>query len=88
MGMPRGVPHSCILEQRLGKSEAESSKTSERMYGNKRPEQRERSVAQMTTLYNDLGFMSHGVGFYDHLRTTSCVAHSLLCELVAYHMSH
>lgn len=38
-------------------------------------------------MYNDLGFMSHGVGFYDHFRTISYVAHSLLRELVAYYMS-
>lgn len=42
----------------------------------------------MTTMYNDLGFMTHGMGFYDHLCTTSCVAHALLHELVAYYMSH
>lgn len=55
--------------------------------GKKRPEQRERSVAQTTTMYNDLGFMSHGMGFYDHLHNTSCVAHAPLRELVAYYMS-
>lgn len=40
------------------------------------PEQRERSVAQTATVYNDLGLLSHGVGFYDHLHSKGCIVHA------------
>lgn len=53
-----------------------------------RAKQRERSVAPRATVYNGLGFVLHGMDFYDHLHTTGWVAYILFHELVPCYMSH